>query len=45
MESMNAISNIFHHILMSDEISLIWQFCEQMDFKHIGQLEFTQGQY
>lgn len=45
MGSMNVISSIFHYILMSEEISLILLFCQQFDFKHIGQLEFTQGQY
>lgn len=45
METVNAISSIFHHILMSEEVSLIWLFCQQFHFKHIGELEFTQGQY
>lgn len=27
------------------EISLRWLFCQQFGFKHIGELEITQGQY
>lgn len=45
MESMNAISSIFYPILMSQENSLNWLFCQQFDCKHIGELEITQGQY